>query len=723
MFNNNWFKKEKPFVGFAGFGGGVGGFQFFSGAAQGDTIVGSGGVVSDGVSPGDGYTYHTFFEPGTFTWTGGSDNTYCEFLLVAGGGGGGNARVGGGGGAGQVLQSIQYATPDANGSSGITVTVGDGGPKVSGPNGDPGYGGNSVLQSPVGSITALGGGWGGYTEAGYNGGRARGSAGGGRANEQNDQEFPNPSYGWPFGNTNPYPTVGVASDKARGANYSIPTSPGTYGAGGGGGAWISGAIGGVNNGSEIQTYPSWIESTAAPYSTPGYGWADPTQTQTTARGGCGGDGLRLHTYRAPQYLPSSNPYYPFLNAMNGWYGGGGGGGHVSPYPTGSVDLAPGGLGGGACGTNESNGSTVPGINGTGGGGGGGGNSTGGSDGGDGICVIRYKADVTTVTGGTKTDHSGSTFHVFTEPGVFEVPASSPLVGQTAKIMAVGGGGGGGSYNGGGGGAGLYYVNNSVTITAGRMGVAIGQGGRGAHSFWEGGQGNGTTPQDGNTERGPYAANGHPTFTIGAPNIGVPAEINLLGGGHGGSNSYDRHGGGFSGVPNGACGGGGSDNGNPGSSSGVSPYSFEGGNSNQPNAGGGGGGAAGAGSQCPANNAGGAGGAGVATPWIPSALPALYGEGSGPAKYHAAGGGGGARPGGSGGSGGIGGGGDGAAQHPNMASYAGMRALYASGSGGGGGLGAGVAFSGPNSNGFYHGTSVGRGGEGAPGVMIIQYTSV
>ena len=30
MLNNSWFKKEKPFVGFAGFGGGVLGLQFFS---------------------------------------------------------------------------------------------------------------------------------------------------------------------------------------------------------------------------------------------------------------------------------------------------------------------------------------------------------------------------------------------------------------------------------------------------------------------------------------------------------------------------------------------------------------------------------------------------------------------------------------------------------------------------------------------------------------------
>lgn len=718
---NDFFVKENPFLNFVGFGGGVAGLQFFSGAAQSNTITGSGGVVTAGVSPGDGYVYHTFFDPGSFTWTGGSDSSYCEFLIVAGGGGGANARVGGGGGAGQVLQSIQYSVPASNGGSGLTVTVGDGGPKVSGSPGDPGYGGNSIISSPVGIITALGGGWGGYTEGGNNGGMDRGSGGGGRANENVPRYFPSPSYGYPFGYENPYPTVGVGSDLARGANWSTPTATGTLGGGGGGGAWIPGAIGGFNvSGSEVATYPTWIESTAAPYSTPGKGWANPATTATTAKGGCGGDGLRLHTYRASQHIPSPNPYYPFLNAMNGYYGGGGGGGHVSPYPTYSSDLAPGGLGGGACGTNEGNSSTVPGMNGTGGGGGGGGNSTGGSDGGDGICVIRYKADVTTVTGGTKTDHSGSTFHVFTEPGVFEVPATSPRVGQTMKIMAIGGGGGGGSYNGGGGGAGLYYVNSSVTVTAGRMGVVIGQGGRGANDFSSGNVGGSTTPQRGETERGPYAANGHPTFTIGATNVGVPAEIVLLGGGKGGSNSTDHDGGDAIG-PQGGSGGGGADNGDPGTA-GPSPYSYAGGNSNQPNAGGGGGGAGGGGAPTPGNNNGGPGGAGVGTPWIPNGLPAFYGKPSGSIMYHGGGGGGGARSGGSPGSGGNGGGGDGEIHHPNLSSYAVMRATYATGGGGGGGVGGPESYVGPYS-GHYSGTANGRGGEGAPGVMIIQYTSV
>ena len=52
---------------------------------QTDFITGSGGVVTAGISS-DGYKYHTFTSPGTFTWTGGNDNSAIEFLIVGGGG-------------------------------------------------------------------------------------------------------------------------------------------------------------------------------------------------------------------------------------------------------------------------------------------------------------------------------------------------------------------------------------------------------------------------------------------------------------------------------------------------------------------------------------------------------------------------------------------------------------------------------------------------------------
>ena len=52
----NWNKKEKPFASFGGFGGGGLGL-----AGAGDAALSaSGGNIADGITPGNGYKYHTF---------------------------------------------------------------------------------------------------------------------------------------------------------------------------------------------------------------------------------------------------------------------------------------------------------------------------------------------------------------------------------------------------------------------------------------------------------------------------------------------------------------------------------------------------------------------------------------------------------------------------------------------------------------------------------------
>ena len=51
---NNWFKKEKPFAGFAGFGGGATGLTF-SGSVGGDGHTATGGLISDYVYNGEKY--------------------------------------------------------------------------------------------------------------------------------------------------------------------------------------------------------------------------------------------------------------------------------------------------------------------------------------------------------------------------------------------------------------------------------------------------------------------------------------------------------------------------------------------------------------------------------------------------------------------------------------------------------------------------------------------
>ena len=306
---NEFNKKEKPvFTGLHfGFGSSAGGI---SEVAQTDYIVGSGGVVQAGIASAvDGYTYHTFTTPGTFTWTGGDTNSVVEILLVGGGGGGGDARTGGGGGSGQVIQSINYAAPSANASSGITITVGSGGAAITASPVAPANGGDTIVNSPVGIITAKGGGYGGIdgVTSGV-GGLLGGSQGGARSNTTMPLTFPGPSFGYPLGETYDYPSDGVAADYLGNnyANWATPSVQGSgqLGGGGGGGANGVGKVGVFASG-QVGTQPTWVPHPGFS----GQGYAHPTNTTTRAMGGAGGDGLRLHTYRAQNILPPSHPYF------------------------------------------------------------------------------------------------------------------------------------------------------------------------------------------------------------------------------------------------------------------------------------------------------------------------------------------------------------------------------------------------------------------------------
>ena len=699
--------------------------RFISGIT--DFITGSGGVVSAGISS-DGYKYHTFTSPGTFTWTGGNDNSAIEFLIVGGGGAGGWGRCAGGGGAGQVLQSINYLIPPSEPST-ISITVGSGGNISADTPTVPGNGNHTTISHPTGIVTALGGGAGGtdldYSDSpNYVIGQVLNVAshGGNRGNETNpDLTFPSPV--WPhyhgFGSSNnvyPYPTVGMTTSNIA-AHGSAPSAAGVnqYSGTGGGGAFAAGIQGGAN------TAEFGIAATAYRLATGMYAKGDDI---SSAHGGAGGDGIRLYTYRAANILPPSSPLYTGLNEIEGFYGGGGGGGHLSPYPTAENARNPGGRGGGASGACENNATTVPGMDGSGGGGGGGGKGPstptedgGASPGGDGICVIRYKENVSQVSGGSIFNDSSSTFHLFTESGMFDVPSSDPHIGSSFNVLVVGGGGGGGCYNGGGGGAG-GRVTASGTLAAGRMAVVVGNGGHHAIDFWnnrpQGSPGN-------NLIRGPRSCNGEDSFLLNSDDVGLPAASYIAGGGgYGGSNAPDTVGGdgNHHPAPYSGSGGAGSDNGSGGSGH------QSGGNGGAPNAGGGGGGSSAAGSTS-SNNAGGDGGAGDKTPWIPTNLPSFFGQpGPSPGMWHCGGGGGSARSGGSGGSGGgpggpYAGGGAGTASLPNYDSVAALHAKFASGAGGAGGLGGSAVYNG-NPNHLTYANGI--GGHGAPGVVVIQYTT-
>ena len=98
MFNNSWFKKEKPLPSFAGFGGGIGGLANAGLAA----FEATGGEATS--TPGDGYKYHYYTASGALTVSGKPSN--IEYFLVGGGGGGGGHAGGGGGGGGGVRTNI-----------------------------------------------------------------------------------------------------------------------------------------------------------------------------------------------------------------------------------------------------------------------------------------------------------------------------------------------------------------------------------------------------------------------------------------------------------------------------------------------------------------------------------------------------------------------------------------------------------------------------------------
>ena len=79
----------------------------------------TGGNIADGITPGDGYTYHTFSTSGSLVVSG----TGTVDILVVAGGGGGGGRAGGGGGAGGVVEVVN--APLTGGS--YSISVGSGG--------------------------------------------------------------------------------------------------------------------------------------------------------------------------------------------------------------------------------------------------------------------------------------------------------------------------------------------------------------------------------------------------------------------------------------------------------------------------------------------------------------------------------------------------------------------------------------------------------------------
>ena len=189
------------------------------------SATGGNQTPANGLAPGNGYKYHTFTSPGTFTVSG---NPESVEILVVGGGGGGGWYQSGGGGAGGLAYNPSTPIP---GPGTYPITIGTGGPGASG-------GSATGTPSTALRITALGGGRGGSRSPTNQAGNPGGSGGGAGSQE------PNPSY--------TYSATQPAQPQPAGTlNYGNPGGGGStnngpiYGGGGGGGA---GAAGGNGNG-------------------------------------------------------------------------------------------------------------------------------------------------------------------------------------------------------------------------------------------------------------------------------------------------------------------------------------------------------------------------------------------------------------------------------------------------------------------------------------------
>jgi len=429
---NNWFKKEKPFVGFAGFGGGATGLAF----GGGGVVAATGGNKYWNSSENSGTMYHIFTQPGNFVVTGGGK---VEVLIVAGGGSG-SVGQGGGGGGGGVVHGIEV--PVSNGT--IPVVVGDGGAAATGGSYD--IPGNKGSSSSFNGVTAIGGGggarnnyaWGGLPGAQQN--KIKGANCGGGGGGSMSGSGP----GFPTDAIEPQPVPG--SYVAYGGNYGAPSANQGGGSGGGGGG------AGANSPGPADPRASGVESPG------GAGKAIPSFGTTNVT-----------------YMPSS---WTSAVGPTGLYGGGGGGGEDGPGGRGL-----GGPGGGGPGQDPAN-STSPGaVENTGGGGGDRGNpglSHTNTVGAKGIVMVKYTSEITSdinsLVGGNQFTIGNYTYLIFSA-GEDTFTTYTDI---TCDILLVAGGGGGGSDRaagacGAGGGGGVIYTENQ-NLTANTYKTFVASGG-------------------------------------------------------------------------------------------------------------------------------------------------------------------------------------------------------------------------------------------------------
>lgn len=347
--------------------------QMLLGIGPGVFSNATGGTKS---TPGDGYIYHLFTTPGTFTVNGGEIEASNNDALVVGGGGGGGGRHGGGGGAGGYINSgpgthNQSAVAIPKGAH--TVTIGQGG-NGSRPNYEPNIQANTAQgcqggDTSIGSIyVAAGGGWGGdYDMNSGNPGGSGGGAGNGPMGSASGPTAVNP-----YTPTSLNPGYGPGNGGGVGDRYG-PTSPLSPAA----------APNQGNNGGnlDIARVHNWQGCGGGGANAQG-GSADPG-SGSTGVGGDGGNGIEC-PWAFPTMGAPASTNQPGTTGGRYFCGGGGGGG---------PNAGDSGNGGGGQGTDNPIGGA--GTDGSGGGGGGTRNGPGdaepGGPGGNGVVLIRYPA--------------------------------------------------------------------------------------------------------------------------------------------------------------------------------------------------------------------------------------------------------------------------------------------------------------------------------------------
>jgi len=235
---------------------------------------------ANGLAPGNGYTYHTFTGPGTFTVTNPA-LTSVELLLV----GGGAAGATGGGGAGALIYRTSVPVSSSPGSYPITVGAGGVMPNTYHNDGPNYLGGSSTALG----FTAVTGGWGGaHTFSGtFVAGGPGASGGGGAPLNGGGAPYPGgPGTGAAGG------TPGAQSPPVGWGNPGAPTQGGNNGPGGGGGG-AGGASTSATGGSGL-SYPNFtgpligVPTLPGTYAAGGTAGGGPLADANTGNGGAGG---------------------------------------------------------------------------------------------------------------------------------------------------------------------------------------------------------------------------------------------------------------------------------------------------------------------------------------------------------------------------------------------------------------------------------------------------